>query len=72
MAAVLQLTTAPIDGRQTDALPMPITGAVLGDGEYLMHSENFDEAFKAEPEEMAAQVAAIAEPSAISRRVDPP
>ena len=62
MLATLEPSTDPVAGCQTDAVPMPITGAVLGDGEYFLHSDNYDEAFKAEPRKMAAEVAGLTEP----------
>ena len=61
LLASLQPSTGPIPGCEADVAPTAITGAVLGDGEYFMHSENFDEAFQAAPEAMAAEVAGLTE-----------
>ncbi|MGA9596055.1 MAG: hypothetical protein WBV06_07855 [Acidimicrobiia bacterium] len=59
----LEPIDAPIEGCATDAPPTPPVGVVLGDGEYLLHSQNFDEAFAADPEAMQAEVAAMTDPS---------
>jgi predicted esterase len=53
----------PIVGCETDAHPTPPVGVVLGDGEYFLHTQNFDEAFAAEPEAMQGEVAAMTDPS---------
>lgn len=58
LLAALQPSADPIPGCQTDAAPTPVIGAVLGDGEYFLHSQNFDEAFQAGPGVMAEEVAA--------------
>ena len=62
MLATLQPSTDPVAGCQADAVPLPITGAVLGDGEYFLHSDNFNDTFKAEPARMAAEMAGLTEP----------
>lgn len=62
MVATLEPSTEPVAGCRTDAVPLPVTGAVLGEGEYFLHSENFDEAFAAAPRKMEAEVAGLTEP----------
>ena len=47
----------------TGAPPAPVTGAVLGDGEYFLHSQNFDGAFQADPEAMQAAVTGLMNPT---------
>lgn len=49
----------PIPGCETDASPTPVAGVVLGDGEYFLHSDNFDVAFQADLEAMQAEVASL-------------
>lgn len=62
LIASLEPSTAPVPGCSTQALPTPVSGVVLGDGEYFFHSENFDGAFRADPEEMQAAVALWTDP----------
>ena len=55
--------TGPIEGCATDTLPSPVAGFVIGDGEAWLHSQNFDDAFAAEPEAIQARLAALIGPS---------
>ena len=59
LIASLQPTGGPIPGCGTDASPTLVTGAVLGDGEYFLHSGGFDGAFQADLEAMQAEVASL-------------
>ena len=62
MLATLPSSTDPVAGCQADAVPLPITCAVLGDGEYFLYSDKFNDTFKAEPARMAAEMAGLTEP----------
>lgn len=53
----------PIPGCATEAPPEPLSAAVLGDGEYWMHSDNFDAAFEADPVAMQAELASLIDPT---------
>jgi len=59
LLASLEPIGVPIPGCEADAPPTPVTGVVLGDGEYFLHSENFDAAFQADPAAMQAEVAGL-------------
>jgi len=59
LTAALAPRHVPVPGCATDALPAPITGVVLGDGEYFWQSENFDGAFAADLEAMQSEVALL-------------
>ncbi len=61
--AALDPASEPIPGCVAETPPAPITGAVLGDGEYFLQSTIFDGAFAADLEAMQATVAEIVEPS---------
>lgn len=61
--AVLDPTTEPIPGCSTAEPPAPVSGVVLGDGEYFWHSENFDAVFRDHPAAMQDAVAAMTDPS---------
>lgn len=63
LGAAVNPEEEPIPGCQTDALPEPLNGAVLGDGEYWMHSQNFDPAFSDDTEAMQAELAALIDPA---------
>ncbi|HEX9854363.1 MAG TPA: alpha/beta hydrolase [Acidimicrobiia bacterium] len=63
LAASMDANEDPIPGCSTDSPPAPVTGAVLGDGEYWLHSENFDPAFEADPAAMQAELAALMDPA---------
>ena len=52
----------PILGCETDQLPTPVAGFVLGDVEAWLHSENFDDAFASESEAIQARLAALIGP----------
>ncbi len=61
--ASLQPSGEPIPGCETDVAQAPVVGVVLGDGEYFLHSENFDDAFQVDPDAMQAEVAALVDPA---------
>jgi len=61
--AALDPATEPIPGCVAETPPVPVQGAVLGDGEYFLHSTLFDSAFDANREAMQATVAKIVDPS---------
>ena len=61
--AVLDPTSEPVPGCAADDPPASITGAVFGDGEYLLHSPLFDGAFGADPEAMQAVVVGALDPT---------
>lgn len=63
LIAAVQPTVAPVDGCETDASPLLASGAVLGDGVYFLHNEDFDAAFDADLEGMQAEVAALVDPT---------
>lgn len=50
-------TDTTIAGCETDTLPTLVNGVVLADGEYFLHSTNFDSAFEADLEATQAEVA---------------
>ncbi len=52
----------PILGCETDQLPAPVTGFVLGDVESWLYSENFDDVFASESEAIQARLAALIGP----------
>ncbi len=56
LAAAVEPTPDPIPGCEADSPPEPLAGAVLGDGEYWLHSQNFDLAFASDVEAMRAQL----------------
>lgn len=61
LLAALEPGEDAIGGCETDAAPSLVQGAVLGDGEYFLHSENFDTAFESDLEAMQAEVALMNE-----------
>ncbi len=61
--AALDPASEPIPGCVAENPPAPITGAVLGDTEYFMHSSFWDGAFAADLEAMQARVAKTVDPS---------
>ena len=63
MWASLQPAEAPIPGCETDAIPTPAVGAVLGDGEYVLPGPVHDVAFAADPAGMQAEVAKLLDSS---------
>ena len=63
LVAAVQPSTTPVPGCETDALPLPVAGVVLGDGEYFFHSANFDGAFQEDLDRMQAEVAAWTDPT---------
>ncbi len=52
-----------IAGCESDASPIPVRGAVLGDGEYFFHSENFDGAFRDDLDAMQTEVRVRTDPA---------
>ncbi len=63
LVAAVKPSTAPVPGCETDALPLPVAGVVLGDGEYFFHSANFDGAFQEDLGRMQAEVASWTDPT---------
>ncbi len=63
LTAALGPSHVPVPGCATDATPSPITGVVLGDGEYFWQSENFDAAFTADLDGMRSEVALLTDPT---------
>lgn len=59
LLASVEPSEGPILGCESDTSPAPASGVALGDGEYFLHSENFDAAFQADPVAMQMQVAAL-------------
>lgn len=57
LLAALEPSQGALEGCETDATPSLVNGAVLGDGEYFLHSENFEPAFESDLVEMQAEVA---------------
>lgn len=63
LIAAVQPTTESVDGCASDATPIPATGAVLGDGVYFLHNQDFDPAFDTELQAMQNEVAALVDPA---------
>lgn len=63
LAASVDSSGNAIQGCGTDAAPATVRGAVLGDGEYLLHSQNFDGAFESDPATTQAELASLIDPS---------
>ena len=61
--AALDPAREPVPGCVADDPPAPITGAVFGDGEYILHSPLFDGAFVTDLEAMQAVVAGAVDPT---------
>ena len=61
--AALDPASEPIPGCVAENPPAPITGAVLGDSEYFLHSTAFDGAFAADLDAMQAWVATVVDPT---------
>jgi len=55
----LAASVAPVPGCETQQAPLPVTGAVLGDGEYFYHSQPFDSAFEEDLVAMQDEVARL-------------
>ncbi len=70
LVAALEPSTATVRGCQTAAIPDPVVGVVLGDGEYFFHSENFDGAFQADLAPMQAVVASWTDPTSWPANLD--
>lgn len=62
--AALSPGDEPIPGCEVETPPGPVRGALLGDGEYFLHSESFDGAFNGDLEGMRSQVALRTDPAA--------
>ncbi len=63
LLAALEPAEDPIPGCRTDASPASVSGVVLGDGDYFMHTENFDTAFQADLEGMQAELVSLTDPA---------
>ncbi|NNF09779.1 MAG: hypothetical protein HKN74_05800 [Acidimicrobiia bacterium] len=63
LLATVEPSQTPIDGCATDAVPEPVTGAVLGDAVYFLHNQDFDPPFAEDPVAMQAEVDALTNPS---------
>lgn len=61
---------APAAGCETDALPAPVGGFVVGDVESWLYSQNFDGAFGAEPDAIQERLAALIGPSSWEHGAD--
>ena len=61
--ASLQPITEPIDGCMADEPLAAVTGVVVGDGEYLLYSQNFDTVFQADPARMQRELASMIDPT---------
>lgn len=59
LLAVVEPSGDQIPGCETDAGPAPVTGVVLGDGDYFLHTENFDDAFEADLKGMQVELASL-------------
>lgn len=59
---------APIAGCETDQLPAPVAGFVVGDVESWLHSGNFDDVFASEPEAIQARLATLIGPASWEQR----
>ncbi len=57
--AALVAPTGGVPGCETESAPLPVTGAVLGDGEYFFQSQPFDSAFEADISVMQSEVASL-------------
>jgi dienelactone hydrolase len=62
-AAVEPVTGTAVAGCVSPAATDPVVGTVLGDGEYFWQSEEFDEAFSADPVAMLGETVSLIEPS---------
>jgi dienelactone hydrolase len=63
LIASLEPSTGPVPGCATDTSETPISGFVLGDGEYWLHSPNFDGVFDSNPEEIQTRLDALINPA---------
>jgi acetyl esterase/lipase len=63
LAASVNSSGDVIPGCAVDAPPEPVSGAVLGDGDYWLHSQNFDDAFESDPVAMQAELATLIDPA---------
>jgi acetyl esterase/lipase len=63
LLAAVEPSGDQIAGCETDAGPAPVTGVVLGDGDYFLHTENFDHAFEADLKGMQAELASLTDPA---------
>jgi acetyl esterase/lipase len=60
--ASLQPITEPIDGCMVDEPLTAASGVVLGDGEYLLYSENFDAVFQTDAAAMQHELGSMVDP----------
>jgi predicted esterase len=58
LLVTLEPAAEPIPGCGTDAVPTPVRGVVLGDGDSFLYTRNFDDAFDADPTTMQRQLSA--------------
>ena len=63
LLATVQPSGGPIEGCESEASPAPISGAVLGDGEYLIYTQSWDGAFEADIDAMQDAVASLTDAS---------
>ena len=63
LAVSVESSGDSIPGCETDAPLEPVSGAVLGDGEYWLHSQNFDAAFEVDTAAMQAELASLVDPT---------
>ena len=63
LLAALEPSGDESPGCEADGGPAPLTGVVLGDGDYFLHTENFDDAFEADLNGMQLEVAALTDPA---------
>lgn len=61
--ASLQPLVEPIEGCLVDEQPTAATGVVLGDGEYLLYSQNFDAAFQTDTAALQQELASMIDPA---------
>lgn len=59
-----------IAGCEADATPTPVTGVVLGDGEYFFHSQDFDGAFQDDVAAMQKEVRVRTDPASWPASLD--
>ncbi len=63
IVASLEPSDNPVPGCAVDSSPAPVSGFVLGDGEYFLHSGNFDTAFDADLDAMRTRLSSLIDPT---------